>query len=276
LADSEVYLMTGDRSVVSQQPPDKVDVTVPHSARIWNYWLGGKDNYEIDRVVGDQVAQLNPRIREQARVSRAFLSRVIRYLAGEAGIRQFLDVGTGLPTVDNTHQVAQRIAPESRIVYVDNDPLVLVHARALLTSSREGASDYVDADLHDTDRILSEAARTIDFAKPIALILSTIMGHVDDDDAAHACVRRLVDALPSGSYMALSDGTDTNPASVRSMALYKDSGAVPYHLRSPDQVIAFFDGLELVEPGIVPLEEWRPDSPPPTHLPAIGGIGRKP
>jgi len=267
--------MTADLSGVTQEPPDDIDVTVPHSARIWNYWLGGKDNYEVDRVVGDQVAQMNPRIRVQARVSRAFLTRVIGYLVGE-GVRQFLDVGTGLPTVDNTHEVAQRIAPECRIVYVDNDPLVLVHARALLTSSLEGASDYVDADLHDTARIMSEAARTLDFTKPIALILNGIMGHVEDDDEAHSCVRRLVDALPSGSYLALSDGTDTNPASVRSMALYKNSGAIPYHLRSPAQVVAFFDGLDLIEPGIVALEDWRPDALPPARLPAIGGVGRKP
>jgi hypothetical protein len=272
--------MTGDPSGASQEAPDKVDVTVPHSARIWNYWLGGKDNYEIDRKVGDQVARLNPRIREQARVSRAFLTRIIGYLAADAGVRQFIDVGTGLPTEDNTHQVAQRIAPESRIVYVDNDPLVLVHARALLTSSPQGASDYVDADLHDTGRIVSQAARTLDFTKPIALIMSGIMGHVEDDDEAHACVRRLVDALPSGSYLAMSDGTDTNEASVRSMEVYKNSGAIPYHLRSPAAFIAFFDGLELVEPGIVALENWRPDSAPPAHaigrLSAVGGIGRKP
>jgi hypothetical protein len=268
--------MTANRSEVDQDPSGALDVTVPHSARIWNYWLGGKDNYEIDRVVGDRVAEMNPRIRVQARISRAFLTRVIGYLVDEAGVRQFLDVGTGLPTVDNTHQVAQRIAPECRIVYVDNDPLVLVHARALLTSSPEGASEYVDADLHDTARIVSEAARALDFTEPIALILNGIMGHVEDDDEAHACVRRLLDALPSGSYLALSDGTDTNPASVRSMAFYKNSGAIPYHLRSPAQVVAFFDGLDLVEPGIVALEDWHPDAPPPDHLPAIGGIGRKP
>jgi hypothetical protein len=271
--------MTSDRSGVSQQPPDKIDVTVPHSARIWNYWLGGKDNYEIDRTVGDQVAQLFPRIRETARVSRALQSRVIRFLAEEAGIRQFLDVGTGLPTADNTHQVAQRIAPESRIVYVDNDPLVLVHARALLTSSREGASDYVDADLYDSARIMSEAARTLDFTQPIALMLNGIIGHVEDDGEARACVRRLVDALPSGSYLAMSDGTNTDETAVRSSELYKDSGAVPYHMRSPAVFVSFFDGLELVEPGIVPREDWRPDSaslPTVAGPPSLAGVARKP
>jgi hypothetical protein len=279
LADSEVFPMSGDHSGVSQQPPDKIDVTVPHSARIWNYWLGGKDNYEIDRRVGDQVAQLYPGIRATARASRALQTRVIGYLAAEAGIRQFLDVGTGLPTANNTHQVAQRIAPESRIVYVDNDPMVLAHARALLTSSPEGATAYVDADLRDSDRIMSEAAGTLDFTQPIALMLNGIIGHVEDDDEARACVRRLVDALPPGSYLAMSDGTDTQQTAVRSSELYKDSGAIPYHMRSPAVFVSFFDGLELVEPGIVPRQDWRPDSPVrpvASSLPSLAGVARKP
>jgi len=279
LADSEVFPMSGDRSAVSQQPPEKIDVTVAHSARVWNYWLGGKDNYEVDRTVGDQVAQLYPGIRATARVSRALQSRVIGYLAGEVGIRHFLDVGTGLPTADNTHEVAQRIAPESRIVYVDNDPLVLVHARALLTSSPEGASDYVEADLHDSDQIMSEAARTLDFSQPIALMLNGIIGHVEDDDEARACVRRLVDALPTGSYLAMSDGTNTDATAVRSSQLYKNSGAVGYHMRSPAVFVSFFDGLELVEPRIVAREDWRPDSAPrlaAVNLPGLAGVARKP
>jgi hypothetical protein len=275
-----VFPVTDDLSEASQQPIGKIDVTVPHSARIWNYWLGGKDNYEVDRMVGDQVAQLFPGIRDSARVSRAFLNRVIRYLTAEAGIRQFLDVGTGLPTVDNTHQVAQRIAPESRIVYVDNDPLVLVHARALLTSSAEGASDYIDADIHNSDRIVAEASRTLVFTQPVALILNGIMGHIEDDTEAYACVQRLLDALPPGSYMALSDGTNTDEDSVRSMELYRNSGAVPYHLRSPESIAGFFSGLELVEPGIVALEDWHPDSTPlpPSggRVPGLGGVARKP
>ena len=271
--------MSSDRSVASQEPPDKIDVTVAHSARVWNYWLGGKDNYEVDRNVGDQVAQLYPGIRISARASRALQMRVIEYLVGEAGIRQFLDVGTGLPTANNTHEVAQRIAPESRIVYVDNDPLVLVHARALLTSSREGASDYVDADLRDSDRIVSEAARTLDFTKPIALMLNGIVGHVEDDDEARGCVRRLLDALPSGSYLAMSDGTDTDESAVRSSKVYKNSGADPYIMRSPAVFVSFFDGLELVEPRIVPRDEWRRDSgprPSVAGLPSLSGVARKP
>ncbi|HEY3980444.1 MAG TPA: SAM-dependent methyltransferase [Streptosporangiaceae bacterium] len=278
--------MTGDHSGASQQSPDGIDATVPHSARIWNYWLGGKDNYEVDRTVGDQVAELFPGIRETARVSRALQTRIIGYLAEDVGIRQFLDVGTGLPTANNTHEVAQRIAPESRIVYVDNDPLVLVHARALLTSSPEGATYYVDADLHDSDRIMAEAASILDFTQPVALMLNGVIGHVEDDDEACACVRGLVAALPAGSYLAMSDGTNTDQGAVRSSDLYKDRGAVPYHMRSPAAFVSFFDGLELVEPGIVPRQDWRPDSAPQplavvpekpaASPPSLAGLARKP
>jgi len=178
--------------------------------------------------------------------------------------------------------VAQRIAPESRIVYVDNDPMVLVHAQALLTSSPEGATDYVDADLRDSDRIMSEAARTLDFTRPIALMLNGIIGHIEDDDEARACVRRLVDPLPSGSYLAMSDGTDTQQTAVRSSERYKDSGAVPYHMRSPAVFVSFFDGLEVVEPGIVPRQDWRPDDAVRAaasnlpNLPSLAGVARKP
>jgi S-adenosyl methyltransferase len=278
--------MTGDHSGASQQSPDGIDATVPHSARIWNYWLGGKDNYEIDRTVGDQVAELFPGIRETARVSRALQTRIIGYLAVDVGIRQFLDVGTGLPTANNTHEVAQRVAPEARIVYVDNDPLVLVHARALLTSSPEGATYYVDADLRDSDRIMAEAASILDFTQPIALMLNGVIGHLEDDDEARACVRRLVAGLPPGSYLAMSDGTNVDQGAVRSSDLYKDRGAVPYHMRSPAAFVSFFDGLELVEPGIVPRQDWRPDSAPPrlavvpqqpaVSPPSLAGVARKP
>ncbi len=268
--------MTGDHSEAAL---NEIDASVPHSARIWNYWLGGEDNFEIDRVVGDQVAQLDPHIRDTARVSRAYQIRAIGYLAGEAGIRQFLDVGAGLPAANNTHQVAQRIAPESRIVYVDNDPLVLVHSRTLLTSTPEGACDYIHADFHDTERVVSQASRTLDFARPIALLFSGCMGHVVDDDEAHGCVHRLVAALPSGSYLALADGTDDDEDAVRSMELYKNSGAIPYHLRSPAAFRGFFEGLDLLDPGIVPPPAWRPASPPPPETARIGGlvgVARKP
>jgi S-adenosyl methyltransferase len=261
--------------------PLQIDTTVPHSARIWNYWLGGKDNYPVDRAAGDQFREAFPGIVDVTRASRAFLTRAVRYLAGEAGVRQFLDVGTGLPTADNTHEVAQRVAPDSRIVYVDNDPVVLVHARALLTSTPQGVTQYVDADLHEPDRILEAASKTLDLAEPVALMLLGILGHVTDDDEARSIVKRLLGALPSGSYLAVYDGTDTNPAGVEAQERYNRSGAVPYRLRSPEQIAGFFDGLELVEPGVVSVSRWRPDPAEaaggaPAAVDAFGGVGRKP
>jgi hypothetical protein len=249
---------------------------VPHSARIWNYWLGGKDNYAVDRVTGDQYREIFPGIAVVARTSRAFLTRAVRYLAGEAGIRQFLDVGTGLPTADNTHEVAQRVAPESRIVYVDNDPLVLAHARALLTSSPEGATEYLDADLRDPAAILDAAADLLDFKQPIALMLMGIMGHFTDEEA-YPIVSRLLGGLPSGSYFALYDGASTNEAFNEAQRGYNESGAVPYYLRSPEQFARFFEGLELVEPGVVPVPHWRPDpDAAPVEIYSYCGVGRKP
>jgi len=256
----------------------KIDITVPHSARIWNYWLGGKDNCAIDREVGERVAQLFPNIVDEARISRSFLRRAVRYLAAEAGIRQFLDVGTGLPTADNTHQIAQQVAPQSRIVYVDNDPLVLIHARALLISTPEGAAEYVQADVHDPERILAAAAETLDFSKPAALIMNGIMGHVTDDDEARSIVGQLMDGLPAGSYLMLSDGSDTSKAGVESMEFYNKTGAIPYHLRSPEQIEGLFDGLELVEPGVVPRSQWRPSltaSSGQAPSAGYGGVARK-
>jgi O-methyltransferase involved in polyketide biosynthesis len=282
--------VTDDRSAIPSEPgqeePDDtagtaIDTTVPHSARIWNYWLGGKDNYAVDRAAGDEYAKVFPGILDVARASRHFLTRTIRYLAGEAGIRQFLDVGTGLPTADNTHQVAQRVAPEARIVYVDNDPLVLAHARALLTSTPEGATAYVHADLREADKIMAEAATTLDFTEPIALILSGILGHVTDTGEARSTVRRLMRALPSGSYLSLNDGTSVvaGEAYEEAQEDYNQSGALPYVLRTPEEIASFFDGLELVEPGVVSCPRWRPDptpSGPPAEVDAFGGVGRKP
>jgi len=258
-----------------------IDTTVPHSARIWNYWLGGKDNFAVDRAAGDAWAATFPGVREIARASRDFLTRSIHYLAQDAGIRQFLDVGTGLPTADNTHEVAQRVAPEARIVYVDNDPLVLAHARALLTSTPEGATAYVHADLRDPEKILAEAADTLDFGKPIALILSGVLGHVVDIGEARSIVRGLMDALPSGSYLSLNDGTSVIGKEDLEQATqdYNESGAVPYVQRTPEEIASFFEGLELVEPGVVSCPRWRPDpapGDPPAELDAFGGVGRKP
>jgi S-adenosyl methyltransferase len=261
-----------------QQPPPTIDASVPHSARIWNYWLGGKDNYPVDRAAGDQYREVFPGIVAVARASRAFLTRAVRYLGGEAQVRQFLDVGTGLPTADNTHEVAQRVAPDSRIVYVDNDPLVLTHARALLTSTAEGATSYVDADLHEPDKILAAAGETLDYDRPVALMLMGILGHVGDYQQARSIVRRLLAPLPSGSYLVLNDGTDTvDPVFAEAQQRYNESGAVPYHLRSPAQIAGFFEGLELVEPGVVSVPRWRPDpGGPAEELDAYGGVGRKP
>jgi ubiquinone/menaquinone biosynthesis C-methylase UbiE len=255
--------------------PSKIDVTVPHSARIWNYWLGGKDNFAVDREAGDQYVQFFPGIVDIARADRAFLGRAVRYLVGEAGIRQLLDVGTGLPTADNTHQVAQRVAPECRIVYVDNDPLVLAHARALLTSSPEGATDYIDADMREPEDIVAAAAKLLDFSQPVALMFMGVLGHVSDYDQARSIVRRLLDALPSGSYLTLNEGADTSEALNEAQEAYNNSGAVPYVLRSPEQIAGFFEGLELVEPGVVPVTQWRPEAAATGDIPQYGGIARK-
>jgi S-adenosyl methyltransferase len=252
----------------------KFDTSVPHSARVWNYWLGGKDNFVADRAAGEQVREAYPWIVEIARVSRAFLVRAVSYLAGEAGIRQFLDLGTGLPTADNTHEVAQRTAPESRIVYVDNDPMVLVHARALLTSSPEGATDYIDADVRDPDKILQEAARTLDFSQPVAVLLLGILGNIADDDEARSIVKRLVDAVPSGSYVAINDGTNTGEG-----AAERAKSHPWYVLRSPEQIAGFFEGLELLDPGVVSTPLWRPEpsaSGEPAELNVFCGVARKP
>ena len=269
-----------DSSPGSGNPPE-LDTTVPHSARIWNYWLGGKDNYAVDRAAGDQFLATFPDIAVIARATRAFMGRAVRYLTGEVGIRQFLDVGTGLPTFNSTHEIAQSIAPESRIVYVDNDPVVLTHATALLTGNAEGATDYLDADLRDPDKVLAGAAKTLDFTRPVAVLLLGIMGHVTDDGHAQSIVARLMDAAPSGSYLVLSDGTNVvhGEAGQAAQDDYNESGADPYCLRSPAQLARFFAGLHLVEPGLVSVSRWRPDVTSlggiPPEVDAFGGVGRK-
>jgi O-methyltransferase involved in polyketide biosynthesis len=266
-----------DDSVFGQRSP--IDTTVPHSARVWNYMLGGKDNYEVDRQAGDKIRETFPAMVDIARHSRHMLARVVRYLADEAGILQFLDIGTGLPTVDNTHEVAQRVAPESRIVYVDNDPLVLVHAHALLTSTAEGATAYIEADVRDPDAILREAAKTLDFSRPTALMLMGILGLVSDYDQTRSIVNRLMAALPPGSYLALYDGTDTDRAYAEAIGRYNArSGAIPYTPRSPERISRYFDGLELLEPGVVTVSRWRPEPSPWGDSPEVscaGGVGRK-
>jgi S-adenosyl methyltransferase len=255
----------------------KFDVTVPHSARIWNYWLGGKDNYAVDRTAGDQFSAIYPGIVDIARADRAFLGRVVRYLAREAGVRQFLDVGTGLPTADNTHEVAQRVAPDSKIVYVDNDPIVLVYARALLTSSPQGSTHYVEADMSDTATVLREAGRQLDLTQPVLLTFMGVLGHVTDHEAAKRIVSELLDGLPSGSYLAINDSIDTSPELEEALRVYEASGAVPYRTRTLEQFTGYFDGLDLVEPGVVAVDDWHPEPGVPRgpEIPQAGAVGRK-
>jgi hypothetical protein len=266
--------MTGDLpdpDVQSRLNPD-----VPHSARIWNHWLGGTDNFAADRAVGDQVRQVYPDVVEVAVASRAFLGRVVRFLAGEVGIRQFLDLGAGLPTADNTHEVAQRIAPDCRVVYVDHDPLVLVHARALLTGSAEGVTDYVDADVRRPDVVLEAAAATLDFSRPVAVMMLGILGNVADTDEPGPAelVDRFVAAVPAGSYLVINDSVLT-PEAAEAVNTARSAGA-DYHLRTPDRLRGFFHGLELVEPGVVPTPLWRPDpGTGPRKLNVYCGVARK-
>ncbi|MFC7529642.1 SAM-dependent methyltransferase [Actinoplanes sp. GCM10030250] len=264
-----------DTAAVTDAIVDKLNAEIPHSARVWNYWLGGKDNFAADRAVGDQVRAVFPEIVGAARHTRAFLRRSVTFLAGE-GIRQFLDVGTGLPTADNTHEVAQRAASDAKIVYVDNDPLVLTHARALLTSTPDGVTQYIDHDLRDTGAILEAAARILDFSQPVALMLLGVMGHVEDPAEARRIVQELVAGLPSGSYLAMSDGTATSERVIESHRQYNESGAVPYHLREVADFTSFFDGLDLVEPGVVPTPLWRPDSEDRPAVDGYAGVARKP
>ena len=271
--------MTDSPSATANAAP-KIDTTRAHTARIWNYWLGGKDNYPVDRQVGDQIRQLHPGIGDYARADRVFLGRAVQYLAREAGIRQFLDIGTGLPTADNTHQVAQAIAPDSRIVYVDNDPLVLVHARALLTSTPEGACDYIDADMRDPGKILAEAERTLDFAQPVAVTMLGVVIFLADDEDPYGIVRRFMDAVPAGSYLVLSH-TITSPAMPdvdAAVAFWNENGTPKLTQRTPEQITRFFDGLDLLEPGVVSCSRWRPEATPwgePAEVAMYGGVSRK-
>ncbi|MFH8336719.1 SAM-dependent methyltransferase [Streptomyces sp. AM6-12] len=258
----------------------RINTSQPHTARIWNYWLGGKDNYEVDRAAGDQIRQLHPGIGEYARADRLFLGRAVRHLVEKEGVRQFLDVGTGLPTADNTHEVAQRIAPESRIVYVDNDPLVLAHARALLTSTPEGRTDYLDEDLRNVDAILEHAARTLDFSEPVALILLGVVIFIGDDDEAYGLVRKLMDRLPAGSHLVLSH-TVTHPSMPdvdEAVKFWNEHGTPKLTQRTPADVARFFDGLRLLEPGVVSCSRWRPEhdnGAEPEEVAMFGGVARK-
>jgi hypothetical protein len=260
--------------------PPAFDTSVANQARIYDYLLGGKDNYAADREAVDAVIKIAPEMGFTARANRAFLGRAVRYLAAEAGIRQFLDIGTGIPTAGNTHHVAQAVAPESRVVYVDYDPIVLAHARALLNSSDAGATEYIDADLRDTDTILARAGRLLDFTQPVAVTMLFILHAIPDEDDPHAIVATVLDALPPGSYLALSHlGSDIfdEEAQQGFQNIVGRMSQQQYTGRSREQMLRFFKGMELVEPGLVRIEEWRPDpgSVNDYKSTAWGAVGRK-
>ena len=265
-------------------PPDQdppFDSTVAHPARVYDYWLGGKDNFAADREAAEAVIAVRPGIRRDIRENRKFLIRAVRYLAAEAGLRQFLDLGSGIPTSPNVHEAAQQAAPESRVVYVDNDPIVLAHARALLSSSDEGATAYLDADLRDPEPILRTAAQTLDFSQPVGVVLVGVLHLISDDEKPEAIIGRLMADVPSGSYLMLTQpASDVDAAAVAAGAQrYNSRVSTPQTRRSRDEVIHFFDGLDLVEPGVVQPHRWRPDpdGPPPAGESSNwAGVARKP
>ena len=263
--------------------PDTLDTGTAHVARVYDYWLGGKDNFAADRRYGDDLEKRVPAIRTTARMNRLFLGRAVRYLAAEAGIRQFLDVGTGLPTANNTHQVAQAIAPESRVVYTDNDPMVLAHARALLSSSPAGKTAYLDADLRVPGAILGakELTATLDLSQPVAVLVIAVLHLVTDDAVAFPAIEALVEAVPSGSYLVISHATGDfwPPERVDAANATNRAHNVDFRFRSHAEVSRFFTGLRLVEPGIVPVAEWRTDGGPaaaPAESNLWAGVARLP
>ena len=248
-------------------PPDQeeqvdFDTSVAHIARVYDYWLGGKDNFEADRTAGEEALAAYPDLVSSVRANRAFLARGVRFLAAEAGVRQFLDIGTGIPSANNTHEVAQSVAPQSRVMYVDNDPIVLAHARALLVGRPEGITDYLDADLRETENILDHARGLLDFSQPVAVMLVAVLHLIGPEDHPHSIVSQLMDAVPPGSYLLLSHvASDIEPEKMAEMGkrlnrLLAQKG----YYRSQAEVTQFFTGLELLEPGVVPVQHWRQDS----------------
>ena len=260
--------------------PAEIDTSVAHPARVYDYWLGGKDNFAVDREAGDRVLAVTPGLRERVRAGRAFLVRAVRYLTAEEGIRQFLDVGTGIPSANNTHEVAQRAAPDARVVYVDNDPIVLTHARALLAGSPEGSIQYFDGDARDVASIIGAAATTLDFTRPTALMLLGVMHLIQDSEGPYELVATLMGELPSGSYLVLSHpASDIHPGQAEAQRRYNERVSTPQTLRTRTEVSRFFDGLDLVPPGVVYVHTWRPDPGdivPPDGVSAYGGVARKP
>jgi hypothetical protein len=267
--------------IPARKEPVAFDTGVAHSARVYNYLLGGKDNFAADRDAGDQMAAALPNVVSGSRMNRAFLARAVRFLVADCGIRQFLDIGTGIPSANNTHEVAQAIAPGTRIVYVDNDPIVLAHARALLTGTPEGAVAYLDADLRRPDDIMQAASQTLDFHQPIALMLLMVLHMIPDADGPYQMVGRLVEALPTGSYLALSHPpSDILPEGVAEMQRRLNERLGPeasMTARSRGEIARFFDGLQIVEPGLVQVHQWRPDGELDPSAPASiwCAVGRK-
>jgi hypothetical protein len=282
-----VTLVTKDlsQSLVPEDAyqPRGLDIGVPHMARVYNYLLSGKDNFAADRKVAERMLEVSPHIPAGIRANRAFLVRTVRYLAGQEGIRQFLDIGTGLPAPDNTHEVAQAVLPESRVVYADNDPLVLTHARALLTSGPRGATTYVDADARDPGKVLAGAADLLDFTQPVAVMLLSILHVIDDEDDPYGIVARLLDPLPPGSFLVISHGATDIEADRMAELAARLGAMMPQSerpvLRDRAQVTRFFAGLEVLEPGVVPIQDWRPDTGTviDTSIPIglWGAVGRK-
>ena len=272
----------GTDAAGTQQSPPEINTNVPQSARVYDYWLGGKDNFPADRALGEAIAQALPSIRTQVRAQRAFLGRAVRYLAADAGVRQFLDVGTGIPSAGNVHDVAQEIAPESRVLYVDNDPIVLAHARALMGGTEAGRVAFIQADLREPEAILGDpaVARTLDLAQPVGLVLVGVMHHLRDSDDPRRVVATLVGALAPGSFLVLSQSTpDFDPQAMGALAAASEQGGIANVPRSLADTEPFFAGLELVEPGLVPMDAWRPDpgaAKDPGGVYAYGGVARKP
>lgn len=262
--------------------PPEINTSVAHPARVYDYWLGGKDNFAADRALGDAIMAAVPTIKTMARANRAFLGRAVRYLAGEVGVRQFLDIGTGIPTVGNTHEVAQKVAPDARVVYVDNDPIVLVHAQALMTSHDAGATAFIEADLREPQKILADpaVAATLDLRRPVALMLVAVLMYFRDEEDPRGMVSTLVDALPPGSYLAVTHPTaDFNPDAMAGAVAAAEHGGITLVPRTQAETEAFFTGLDLVEPGVVPVLAWRPDNGPqadPHSAYYYAGVARKP
>ena len=259
----------------------QIDARHPHSARVYDYWLGGKDNFAADRDAAEEAISANPGIVADARANRAFLARSVRYLAGDCGISQFLDIGTGLPATSNTHEVAQAAQPAARVVYVDNDPVVLSHARALLTSGPAGRCDYVYADLRDQATILEAAGHTLDLSRPVAVMLLMILHLIPDADGPHAVVSALLDAMPGGSYLILAHpASDVRPDAVAEMTrrINQRLSGSKATLRDRAEITQFFTGLDLVGPGVVQPQQWHPDpaEPGPADVTAWCGVARKP